>query len=116
VEAAKALFNLMVKLEQLQPQKSVRLEVSAPDVASLLAEWLNRLISEKDINNLYFCDFKIDKIEKTGDSFWLLGEARGQEIDPENFSVETEVKAVTYAGLKCGEKEGKFYCQCVVDV
>lgn len=115
-ETAKAMFNLMVKLEQLKPLKSIKIKVQAPDINGLLIEWLNQLIAEKDINNLYFSDFKITKLQKVEEGLELIGEARGQEIDPEKVQVNVEVKGATFYGLECGRKDKTFYCQCVVDI
>ena len=114
-EGAKGLFGIMVKLEDVKPEKEIKLECSAGDVAALFAEWLNELICLKDMHFMFFCEFKVN-IKKDGDEYKLTATAKGEEINADKHQLETEVKAATYSGLKYEEKKGKHILQIVVDV
>lgn len=143
-EAARAMFNLIGKQgEKVATRlKSVEIEVYAKDIETLFVEWLNELLAQKDLAGLFFSDFKIEEIKKENkDSpdnnqvyphtlhprskergflgvgvYKLKGLAFGRPFNEGNFVFGLDVKAATYSGLKCEERDGKFYCQCILDV
>jgi len=117
-EAARAMFNLIGKQEEkvATQLKSIEIEVSAKDIETLFVEWLNELLAQKDLAGLFFSDFKIEEIKKEGNIYKLKGHAFGLLFSEENLIIGLDVKAATYSGLKCEEKEGKFFCQCILDV
>ena len=119
-EAAKAVFSLMYNLDKLKTQnsklKTVKIEVSANNVEGLFVEWVNELLAQKDIYSLVFSEFKVDKIKQVGKDYKLVGVALGIDLAQYQGEVKTEVKAATYAGLKCGRKNSEYFCQCVVDI
>lgn len=109
-EAARAMFNLMVDIEAVEPIKTIEVECEADNEEELFVEWLNSLLAEATINNMVFSQFDV-QIEKGK----LVGSARGEELDPERHEMGTEVKAATYSQLKI-VKDREFMAQCVVDV
>ncbi|MBW3015385.1 archease [Candidatus Woesearchaeota archaeon] len=110
-ECAKAMFEVMVEIDRVEPKNEIKVECSASNEEELLVEWLNRLLAESGINNMVFSEFAVSiKASK------LIGTAKGEEINPEKHKVKTEVKSATYSGLKVGKKEGKIFAQCIVDV
>lgn len=112
---AMALFEIMCDTSKVEPKKRIKVEASAKDLETLFVEWLNALLAEKDIENILFSKFKV-KIKKEGDKYLLSGVAFGEELDEEKHHVKIEAKAATYSGLKSGERNGKKFFQCVVDV
>ena len=115
-DAAKAMFNIMVPLAEVKPAKEVMVEAEANDIAALFVEWLNKLLTEKDLKEMLFSEFKVTEILKKDGQFHLKGKALGEKIDLKKHHVKTEVKAATYAGLKYEIKDKKHNLQCVVDV
>src|SRR4030042_3005719 len=109
-EAAKAMFNLMVDIEAVNPIKTIEVECEAENEEELFVEWLNALLAEASINNMVFSQFEV-RIENGK----LAGLARGEELDLERHEARTEVKAATYSQLRI-IKDGEFVAQCVVDV
>jgi len=114
-EAARAMFNLMVDLDRVRPQKSVEVFVTARVLDLLLVEWLGRLLSEKDLNGLVFSRFSAT-IEQRGEEIVLEGTARGEAFDAFRHGAKTEVKGVTYSGLRVWQESGRSIAQCVVDI
>lgn len=112
---AKALFEIMCDTTKVEPRKEIQVEVSANDLETLFVEWLNALLTERDVEGMLFSKFKV-KIKKEGNKYLLSGVASGEELDEEKHQVKTEAKAATYSGLKSGEINGKKFFQCVVDV
>ncbi|MFQ6118535.1 MAG: archease, partial [Methanosarcinales archaeon] len=113
---AKAVFSIMVNIDKVEPKEKVEIKVSASDKESLFIEWLNFFISKVGIDEMVYSKFKVEKIYKEGDEYKLTGHAFGEKLDQKKHNPKIEVKAATYYGLKIGEKEGKKYVQCVVDV
>jgi len=109
-EAAKAMFNLMVDIEAVNPIKTIEVECEAENEEELFVEWLNALLAEASINNMVFSQFEV-RIENGK----LAGLARGEELDLERHEARTEVKAATYSQLRI-IRDGEFVAQCVVDV
>jgi SHS2 domain-containing protein len=110
-EAAKAMFNVMVDIEKIEPRKSIEVECEADNEEELLVEWLNALLTEKDINNMVFSEFKV-----LIDGKKLKGVAKGERFQAKKHNAKTEVKAATYSQLRVYKKSGKYLAQCVVDV
>jgi len=46
---AKAMFSIMVDLKKVNSQKNVKIKCEAPDIEALFVEWLNELLTKKDI-------------------------------------------------------------------
>jgi len=107
-EGAKALFELMVS--NVKPKKKITIKCEADDTAALFIEWLNALIAQKDIKNMFFSKFEVKIKENT-----LKATVYGETIDIKKHKPKIEVKAATYSGLKFW-KDKKFNVQCVVDV
>ena len=116
VDGAKAMFNVMVNIENIKPKKRIDIECSGLDMAGLFVEWLNELLTQKDLNDLFFSEFEIDYINKEPNGYSLKGCAIGEEIDVKKHDIKTEVKGATYSGLKYEMKNGKHYVQCVLDI
>jgi len=113
-EAGKAMFGVMGNIEKVEDRKEIDIECSADDETGLLVEFLNKLLSEADINDMFFSDFNVS-IEKN-DKLVLSGKAFGEKRDPQKHELKLEVKAATFSNANVEEKDGKFVAQCVVDV
>jgi SHS2 domain-containing protein len=114
-EGAKALFQVMADIGNIEPKNETTVKVEAPDEEALFVEWLNALLAQKDVEDMFFSDFMVS-IERVQETFVLTGVAKGERTNPEKHHLKIEVKAATYSQLKI-EKSGKmFRAQCVVDV
>jgi len=113
--AAKALFEIMCDTSKVKQSHQVPIKVSAKDMEPLFIEWLNELLAVKDVEEMMFSGFSV-KIRKGKEGFSLEGKALGEGIDQAKHSLKLEAKAATYAGLKSGERDGKKFFQCIVDV
>jgi SHS2 domain-containing protein len=73
------------------------------------------LLTSKDLKGLVFSHFDVSiDIEKERAS--LAGSAYGEAFDASRHDPRTEVKGVTYAGLRVWQERGEFFAKCVVDV
>jgi len=114
-EAAKAMFNLMVDVDQVTAKQSLKVfrEASTPEL--LLVEWLSELLVQKDLTGLFHSRFHVNIVKKS-DGLRLEGTAWGESLDLSRHSVKLEVKGVTYCGLHVVRKGKEWIAQCVVDI
>lgn len=111
-QAARAMFGLMVEVDQVRPQKQVSVECQANDVAELFVEWLNALLAEADIHRMALARFRVDSLSDSH----LVGCAWGEPLDTQRHHPKIEVKAATYAMLFVGPEKGQYVARCVVDL
>ena len=114
-EAARALFQLMVDLDRVEPRQRVQVSKDAERLDLLLVEWLAALLVHRDISGLLLSRFRTD-IAKGPAGYRLSGEAWGEPIDEAKHAAKAEVKGVTYAGLRVEQRGDEWIAQCVVDV
>lgn len=115
-EGAKALFDLMVDVESVEPREAVEISLKAEAPDKLFFEWLNALIVEKDARGLVFSNFELEPIRKRDGGYELKAKAWGEPYDVEKHSSKVDVKAATYSGLKCEETPEGWCAECVVDI
>ncbi|MEM4598837.1 MAG: archease [Candidatus Diapherotrites archaeon] len=114
-EAAKAMFSVMVDLEDVKAVGEIKVKIEAESLEELFISWLNGLLSEAALEKALFNEFRV-KIKKKRGGFILEGSALGEEIDSKKHNLKTEVKGATYSGLKITNKKGLCIAQCVLDV
>jgi len=110
-ETAKAMFDVMVDVGNIELKKEIRISVSAPNKEELLVEFLNQLLTQADLNNMVFKKFVVHISDNK-----LQALVFGEELDPQRHNIKTEVKAATYSMLKIGKENGGYFAQCVIDV
>jgi SHS2 domain-containing protein len=72
-EAARALFELMVDTAAVRPHQTLTVELSAESKEMLLADWLNRLILERDRTGYASSQNFSVKISRSAEGFVLSG-------------------------------------------
>ena len=102
INAARALFSLITKLDDIEETLYRDIEVTAPDEESLLVEWLNELIYLFDVENIVFKRFEISEFTGTR----LKARSYGEKIDSSRHELKTGVKAATYHMLKVDKGDG----------
>ncbi len=112
VEAARALFSVIVDLRTVRPERERRIEVREERKDLLLVSWLNELLFLHDTEGLLFSEF--EAVEVSASRF--VGKARGEVLDPERHEILLPVKAVTYHGLKVEETAKGLRAEIILDV
>lgn len=115
-EAARALFAIMVPLEQVELRETVGIRAAARTPELLVVEWLAELLAQRDLTGMLFADFDIVCARSGGERWTLEGTVRGEPIDRRRHEVGPEVKGVSYSGLRVDEAGGIWTVQCVVDL
>ena len=109
--AARALFNLITELGDIDEVLSRNIEVTAADEESLLVEWLNELIYQFDTENIIFKRFDITELDNTR----LRAKNYGEKVDSSRHKLKTGVKAATYHMLKIDKGDG-YKVQVIFDI
>ncbi len=113
-EAGTGLFALIVtNLEQVQPREEVKFVIKghSDECDYLLFDWLSELLFTFDSRRLVFSSFGI---EFSADG--LQAAAWGEPLDSSRHSLDHEVKAITYHGLKLTQEAGGWLAEVIVDI
>lgn len=110
VFAAQAMVALVTGSVQTGPFPVVRqIELSAPDVETLLVDWLSELVYLHETGDVLFCVFEMEEVTTPPH---LQATIRGRPGIP----VKKEIKAVTYHGLEVQPIQGGYEATVVFDV
>lgn len=109
--AGKALFAVMINLDNVEITDELSIEVEGENSEDLLYNWLSELIFLMNVEEKVFSDFSV-KIEGNQ----LRGRVRGEVINYNKHELLTEVKAITYSQILVEQKENSWIAQCIVDV
>ena len=110
--AAIGLFSIITDLTQVGETLRRDIVVTAPDIESLLVEWLNELIYVFDVDNLLFRRFEMAHL----DSLHLRARCYGERVDPSRHQLKTGVKAATYHLLKVERYNSGYKAQVIFDI
>jgi SHS2 domain-containing protein len=114
VNAARAMFSVICDIDSAGREKKVKITVKAEDFEKLLYEWLSVLLTQSEIEEMFFSEFHIDGIEEGDDMLNLKGWAFGEDATVEKGG--TLVKGVTYYGFKVEKRESGFVATVSLDV
>ncbi len=110
--ASLALTDTLVDLDRVGGNRTSRWTVEAETEEGLLVAQLQEILFRMDAEGMVFGDFKIERTSPRS----LSCLATGEPLDRERHGFKTEIKAVTYHGLKIGEREGKKTVRIIFDV
>ncbi len=111
-EAARALFSVIItNPEAIRPAQAVDLAVEGDEYDELLHDWLAELLYTFHASHLVLSQFKVE-VGHGG----LTATARGEPIDLDRHEIETEVKAVTYHGLRVERDGTGWLAEVIVDI
>jgi len=111
-QCALALTAVMAAPGTIAPREPVAMACAAPDLETLLLEWLGALLLEMDLRKMLFSRFEVQIAEGK-----LTATAWGEPADPIRHQTAVEVKAATYHALAVRQLDASSWlAQCVVDV
>lgn len=112
VDAAHGLFALLVaNPEAVRPVQEMCFRVAGERPDELLFDWLAELLYAFDTRRWLFSQFEVELQPGA-----LVGMGRGEPIDRHRHQLETEVKAVTYHGLKVEQTAAGWLAEVIVDI
>jgi len=106
--AAYGMFDLLADMERLHPTIEREISLEAPDLETLLVDWLGELLYLREAHGEVYEEFEISTLSPTE----LRAVARGGK----RFVPRMNIKAVTYHDLKIEETGEGYAVNIVFDV
>ena len=112
VEAARALTSVLVdNPESIEPVREVELMVKGSEPEELLVDWLAELLYRFSAEKMIFSRFTVSV---HGDH--VSARLQGEPVDEARHQIDTEVKAITYHGLKVERHADRWTAEVIVDL
>jgi SHS2 domain-containing protein len=109
--AATGLFSLITDLDKVVEVTYRDIELTAPDMESLLVDWLNELVYIFDVENMLFKRFDISQLDQN----WLKARVYGEKVDAARHEIKLGVKAATYHMLQIVSNNG-YQARVIFDI
>jgi protein archease len=110
--AAWGMFSLITNMEAIRLAEMSRVQIAAGDFPALLVKWLSELNYRHATEHRLFGQFEVLEIDDAS----LLAEVRGERFDPTRHEIFTEIKAVTFHGLRLERDDNGWKAQIIFDL
>jgi SHS2 domain-containing protein len=110
--AGEALVSTMTDRRTVRLKETREISIAAPDLESLLVDWLNHLLYLFDVDNFLGREFRITALNPQH----LQARLRGEAFDPARHPEKTGVKAATYHQLAIEPKNGGWQATVIFDL
>ncbi len=110
--AAWGMFSLLTDPDAVKPVLEERVEVEAEDPEELLVRWLSELNVRHQLGHRLFGEFHVREVAPDR----LRASIRGEDLDPERHQLYTEIKAVTFCGLRVQRVAESWIARVVFDM
>ncbi|AEM37990.1 protein of unknown function DUF101 [Pyrolobus fumarii 1A] len=114
--AARAVFEVITDTSKVEPKECRRVEERGIDLYQAILRWLEDFLVMFDSEGLVFSKFKVERVEKEGEEYIIVGEGCGEPFDPEKHEPRTIVKAITYHEMKLEKNDGLWVLRFAVDI
>ena len=116
IDSGKALTNTMVDdLKSIKTNKKYTFKVESQERDLLLFEFLEKLVIEKDANQMLFSEFEV-KINQTNEKFMVSVIAHGEHIDYDRHELCADVKAVTLHKFNLTKEKEDWKAEMILDI
>jgi len=112
--AAKAMFNILVPINEISIELNQTVTIESDDLDLLLYKWLSELLYLFEVENKLFSEFKLN-ISKDGDKYTVQGILYGESVK-DTHHINIEIKAVTFHDLYVKRENNVYTCQVVLDI
>jgi SHS2 domain-containing protein len=112
VNAARALFDVLVSPETIDEKEERAVTVEAAALDDLMVSWLGELLYLFDTQGLLLKGFEIRTLKDN----LLMATVRGETMDPQRHEIKTGIKAITYHQLYVRQGNGVWEAQVIVDL
>jgi SHS2 domain-containing protein len=110
--AAEGLAALLCDPETINPSSSIDVEASAPELESLMVEWLSEINYRFEVDRFAFRSFEVTEVSETQ----VKGTGHGERIDPSRHVIGAQVKAITYHQLEVKRTGDGWSARIIVDI
>ena len=116
IDSGKALTNTMVDdLKSIKTNQKYTFKVESQERDLLLFEFLEKLVIEKDANQMLFSEFEV-KINQTDKKFMVSVIAHGERIDYDSHELCADVKAVTLHKFSLTKEKENWKAAMILDI
>ncbi len=112
INAAFGMFEIIADLKSVETKKLIRLNLKAPNIEELLVSWLRELLYQYNTKEILFKEFTIEQLSENQ----IKAKAKGERFNPQKHELKTEVKAITYHGLKAEQTKDGWQAEVIFDV
>lgn len=112
INSTDAFFSLLLAKGKIETRLEEKITVSAHDEEQLLVAWLSEFLYLFDTRKLLFNSVEIETFSDTH----IQAVARGEIFDPKRHRLKSEIKAVTYHGLKIEKKRSLYSTIVIFDI
>lgn len=109
--AGLAIFNIISDTSDVNPEKSIRFEITSEDEVSLLYDYLEELLFYHEVEFMLFSRFHVE----IDDGLHLTATIEGEEIDWQKHERKTEIKAITFHKMEV-TRNGSVELRAIVDL
>ncbi len=113
-QCALAVEETQIPLEEIQPSKTITIELKHKQIDRLLFDFLDDLLFHKDADLLVFSKFDLN-ITKN-EEYHLMCKASGEPINHEKHERKVDVKAITMHLFEVKQVEGGWTAQVILDI
>jgi SHS2 domain-containing protein len=110
--AAWGMFSLITEVHAIRHIDTRGIEVEAGDLSALMVKWLSKLNYQHVTEHRLFGKFQIIDINEKS----LVAVVRGERLDPARHQIFTEIKAVTFHGMRFKHNEEGWEAQIIFDL
>lgn len=110
--AAEGLAAMLCEPETVKARMSIDLEATAPDLESLMVEWLSEINYRFEVDRFAFRSFDIREVSETH----IKATGRGERIDTSRHRIGEQVKAITYHQLEVKRDGDRWSARVFVDI
>lgn len=109
INAAGGMFAIIAESRRIQPKETLEIAVQADGYDELLRQWLQELLYHYSVTGNVFTEFTIQEIGSDA----IKAVVRGDKAPGK---IKTEIKAVTYHGLKFRKVKDGYEAEVIFDV
>jgi len=116
-ESGRALFAALVdNYEAVEARDTRQLTIKAARHDELLHDWLAELLYLYDVDHLLLARFDVELTGADGAELALAATVHGEPIDHQRHELDTEIKAITWHGLRVEEDGDGWLAEVIVDL
>ena len=110
--AAWGMFSIVTDMAAIRLVQEARIQVEANDLPALMLAWLSELNYQHVTEHQLFGKFEVRKMSDR----MIVAEVSGEAIDANRHTIFTEIKAVTFHGLRLEESDNGWEAQIIFDL
>lgn len=110
--AGRALFDIIVEIDRIQPRIERSVSVTGDDDELLLMNWLRRLLYLFAVESEVYGEFRIVALQSGA----LQAIVTGEPLDMERHHFKTELKAITYHQFRLIHEQDGWRATVIFDV